>query len=411
MSSITDRWFVPDHEYYNSIRDYAVAGYSAREIREHLSENDGAIYDVSDDSPTFITEYNRRSGPSSDGKKRRYEFGVHGRLVYADVDDKDPAHKEKVYGEMAKEAPIEESEKTTEMMKQLVTMLTSLWWSRFFEDDFPEEETKLSREELDHWTLVDLKDLIRQGLLNEPIFSRILTAKTVEEKVEILNIMSGQTSRPTKRPVLSLITIIDSKSNIEVGETEGWVTAYDFIKDLLVIKPFLSKEGKHPLAEKWHGDIAQDEVSFSGTPREFAEAYIELGKTIDAGNKEDGFKMLVHTFAAKWIHHFGADFETAYGTEFHTDLLAIKEAIEKVKKGMEGIKFPNVEKNVQDDDMDLEPFYWTIKIIESEEDAIRASAVGAKERGKEKIAQNAAKLYESIHQQIQAFLENPSMDL
>ncbi|MCJ1263066.1 hypothetical protein MMC22_002936 [Lobaria immixta] len=409
MSSTADRWFVPDHEYYNSIQDYAVVGYTTIRASEELSAYDSKRSHYLDDDATFMTEYDPRNAFDHNLRIRTYPFSHFGRLLYADVDDKNPAHKEKVYGEIAKEIPIEEkSEETTEIMEQLVKTLAPIFYKL---DDVPENEKKLVEENREGWTLIDLEELIEQRLLNKHIVSCILTAKTVEEKEEILNLFSGQTRTPTKRPVLSLISMIDSMQTTEPGETRGWVTGYDFINDLLLIKPFVSKGGKHPLAEKWHGDVAQDGVSFSGTLRDFAKAYIEWGKRVDAVDehrKHDGFKMIVHTHAAEWID---ACFETVNAAEFHVDRLAIQEVIGTIKKAMEKIEFPIVEKKEKDCGFELSPFRRILNMVETEEPLIRGIAVEAKKLGEEKIARNIARLYESVHNQIKAFNENPFMDL
>lgn len=149
-------------------------------------------------------------------------------------------------------------------------------------------------------------------------------------------------------------------------------------------------------------------MSFSGTPQDFAKTYIEWGKGVDAGDehrKHDGFKMIMHTYAAEWID---SCFETVDGTESHA---AIQEAIGKIKKAMEKIKFPIVEKSEKDCGFELSPFRRILDMVEAEEPLIRDIAVEAKKVHKEKIAWNAARLYESVRNQIKAFNENPSMDL
>lgn len=238
MSSTADRWFVPDHEYYNSIQDYAVVGYTTIGVSEELSAYDNKRSHFLDDVATFMTEYDPRNVFDHNLRTRTYPFSQFGRLLYADVDDKNPAHKEKVYGEIAKEIPIEKnSEETTKIMKQLVKTLAPIFYKL---DNVPEVEKNLVEENREGWTMIDLEELIEQRVLSKRIVSYILTTKTIEEKEEILNLFSRQTSRPTKRPVLSLISMIDSMQTTVVGETKGWVTGYDFIKDLLVIKPFVS---------------------------------------------------------------------------------------------------------------------------------------------------------------------------
>lgn len=403
MTSTADRWFVPDHEYFHCSNDYALVRQPAALVREDLLETDEATMHLGDADDTFLTEYHRTDYEPC------YEFAAHGRLVFADVDDEDPTHKEKVYGEWAKEIPAEEeSEKAAETKKVIIKACVDVW---FPAGDRSEGGENILQDERERWTVRDLKFLVRNGLLDEPIISHILTAKSVQEKEEILNLMSAQDKRPTKRPVLALINMIDSKQTTQVGETEGWVIGYDFVKELLVIKPFVSKGGNHPLGGKWHGDVAQDGVSFSGTPLEFAKAYVELGNAVEAGNKDNPFKMLVHTIAAKWMGAFGTALVAAYGTEFEQHLLATKEAKEKIKNAMEEIKFPFVEKKKKEPTLAIEPFLHLLTHIEAEEDLIRNAAVDAKAQGHEKIAQNAAKLYESIHKQIKAFNDNPSEDL
>lgn len=395
MNSTADRWFVPNKLYYLLTNDYALVRRSTASVHEDLLETDMVRTRIIDEEATFMDEYDRlRFEPC-------YEFALHGRLVYADVDDEDPAHKEKVYEQWAKETPLEEdSEKTAEIKKELIKTCGEAWFPK--NEDPENDEESMSQEERERWTQRDLKILARQGLLEPPICSLLLTAKTVQDKEEILNIMSGQTRHPIKRPVFALVDMIDSHQSTEVGQTEGWVIAYDFIKELLVIKPFVSKKGKHPLGEKWYGDVAQDGVSFCGTLQEFAKAYAEFGNTVDPGNKDHGFRMLVQTVAARWIDIFGTDLVAAYGIEFQTDLLAVNEAIAKILKAMEKIKFPAVQKN-EKPGYEIEPLLWLQSVIETEEAGIRDAAVDAKERGEEKVAQDAAKLYESVLKQIKDF--------
>ena len=110
----------------------------------------------------------------------------------------------------------------------------------------------------------------------------------------------------------------------------------------------------------------------------------------------------MQTVAARWIDVFGKDLVAAYGTEFQTDLLAVNEATGKILKAMEEIKFPAVQKN-EKPGYEIEPLLWLQSVIETEEAGIRDAAVDAKERGEEKVAQDAAKLYENVLKQIKDF--------
>ncbi|MCJ1469883.1 hypothetical protein MMC07_008527 [Pseudocyphellaria aurata] len=423
MSSTADRWFVPDQVYDNLISDYAVVGKSTFAVRENILYPNEWSSHISDAGDTFMSEC------ALVYYEPCYAFAVNGRLVYADVDDEDPAHKERIYGEWAKEIPIEqESENTISVKKKVLDACVEGLYRFYFtkvinRDD--EDEVPRSREDREPWARQDLERFISTGVINDVIVSEILTAKSLEDKEEILDVMSDQIGRLTKRPVMLLIKMIDSKQTTEVDETKGWAIGYDFIKELLVIKPFVSKEGSHPLGGKWHGEVAEDGVSFSGTLQEFVKAYIELGKTVDAGSPVDadsqdhGFKMLVHTVAAEWIYWFKADLEAVYGSDFYDDVLAIEYACVKIKKAMEQIELPVVEKN-KEDGSDAghpfgsdagKPFESILYKVQCDDSDLRSFALAARENGEEKIAQNIATLYNHIEKLLQAFIDDPSMDL
>ncbi|MCJ1470521.1 hypothetical protein MMC07_009167 [Pseudocyphellaria aurata] len=395
MSSTADRWFVPNKEYYDLTNDYALVCQPAVKVREAIMITDEAPSRINYADDTFLTEFVNY--------QPCYRFALEGRLVFADVNDEDPSHKETIYGEWAKEILTEkENEKTQTIKKELAKACADAFFPLDDDEDVSQNECERCAE---GGLLAD-----EGGLLTEPILSKLITSN-VQEKEEILNIMSGQTQRPTKRPVIALINMIDSKRTTEVGETEGWVVGYDFIKELLIIKPFISKEGKHPLGGPWYGAVAQDGVSFSGSLQEFATAYIEFGETVGPSNKDDGFKMLVHTLTARWFGYFKKALETAYGAEFRDLFPALKAATMKIKNTMATIEFAAAQKNENERRAEIKTFSWMLSMINLEENNIRDEAVEAKERGQEKIAQNAAKLYEHIHKQIKAFNENPSMDL
>lgn len=346
MPSTADRGLVLSHEYSNSVHAYIGIGFSTRDLHDGLSMK-GHKQSCIDHGAAFSVMYDPPNTFDPNLIIWLYSFGPQGQLSCPDVEDKDAAHQEKVHSKISEEIPVEEkSEETSEIMKQLLKKLAPPIYYK--QGDVPEDEKDLAQEKRERYTvtLMDLKELVREKSLTTSIISCILTAKSVEEKEEILNLFSGQTSYPTKQPVRLLISLVDSNQTNEVGEAQGWITAYDFIEDLLLMKRFVMKEGQISCPETSHGDVAQDNVSFSGTSQDFVKAYIEWGKTFDFSNANhhDGFKMMAHTRAAKWIDFFGAGFESVYGPEFHADLLALQEPMAKVKKVItEEITFPILE--------------------------------------------------------------------
>ncbi|MCJ1468652.1 hypothetical protein MMC07_007281 [Pseudocyphellaria aurata] len=412
MPSTADRWFVPDQLYKKLISDYALVAMSTSAVREQILFTNKSPRHISDAMDTFMSEYNRVYGEPC------YEFDVDGRLVYADVDDEDPAHKERIY-KWAKEIPIEqESEKTIAAKKKVL----DAWIEGIYvTEDIDGKE--FSREGLKQGAQQDLKLFISRGVLYPLLISEILQAKSLESKEEILDVMSDQIGRPTKRPVMLLIKMIDSKQTTKVGETKGWAVGYDFIKELLVIKPFYSREISHPLCfhreishplgGKWHGEVAQDGVSFSGTLQEFAKAYIELGKTVDAASPVDagsGFKLLVHTVAAQWIHRFRLDLGPVYGSDFRDDLLALRDATVKIKNAMDKIALPLAGKNEENRSDAGQAFESILRVVQSQETDLRQLALAAREQGKEKIARNIAGIYGHVEEMFKYFHDDPCKD-
>ncbi|MCJ1265529.1 hypothetical protein MMC22_005409 [Lobaria immixta] len=330
MPSTADRGLVLSHEYSNSVHDYIGIGFSTRDLHDGLFMK-GHKQSCIDHGAAFSVMYDPPNTFDPNLIIWLYSFGPQGQLSCPDVEEKDAAHQKKVYSKISEEIPVEEkSEETSEIMKQLLKKLAPPIYYK--QGDVPEDEKNLAQEKRERYTvtLMDLKELVREKSLTTSIISCILTAKIVEEKEEILNLFSGQTSYPTKQPVRLLISLVDSNQTNEVGEAQGWITAYDFIKDLLLIKRFVMKEGQISCPETSHGDVAQD----------------GWGKTFDFSNANhhDGFKMMAHTRAAKWIDFFGASFESVYGPEFHAHRLALQEPMAKVKKAItEEITFPILE--------------------------------------------------------------------
>lgn len=393
MSSTATRWFVPDQEFHRTINDDAVVGQTATSVFADLSKTDNAPTRIIGANDTFFTEYHRLHS------ERCYDFAVQGQLVYADVDDENPEHKEKI-DEWAKAIPFEEETSRTKLIKkELLLWAVDKSVSNYHPDEYGwyvNEEDRWTRKE--SWILKDLQMFLFKGFLEPSLISRILTATIAEEKEDILYMMSGQMQHPIKRPVLALIDLIDSKQTTEVGETKGWAIGFDFVKELLIIKPFLSKAGTHPLGAKWYGAVAQDGVSFCGTLEEFAKAYIELGESVGADANHNGFKLLVHTLAAEWMDGLGSDLYTVHDIE-------LRKAERNIWEAMMSIPFPAVQKTKKEDAKSIEPFVQLLSTIERQEIALRDSAVEAEKQGDAETAQNAAKLYESIHGQIKAFIE------
>lgn len=389
-----ERWFVSDHEFYLSTNDYAVVSQLASAVcLEILS------YDETSDWRKFETFKDfwkgLQWGPD-------YEFALPTRLLFADVDDTDVAHREKVCGEWAKETPLELASAKSEDLQKALAQDLAMTWILPLKDEGAEE----TPEEREQYVKSELQYSIDHGEeLDEHIINHIITAKTPEDKQELLAFLSGQSKYPTQRPVLVLVAMMNSNQSTEMGKTEGWVIGHDLVKNLVIIKPFVSKEGKHPLGEKWYGDVASDGVSFSGTPLEFATSYLELAKTDPTPKSAPvGFRLLTHTLLAKHLlrHHAGLA-----ATGFPIEAQALRHATKQSKTLMAGIPFPAKQKLPRNHGPVIKPLRWLQNWLELEEENIRYGAVEAREKGEEKIAENAREVYRAVYDLVRGFNDDP----
>lgn len=409
MSPNINDWFAPDHEFRLLKNDYAVVNQSASSVlSETLTVNEVSCSDM---------QPNETFGTLLAGLKYDtcYEFSYPTRLLFADVDDTNPAHREKVYGKWAKETPLKQaSEKSTAVQKALVQDLVTKWHASA---SFKGYETQEQHEE---WVREGLQIAIdyNEGL-DKHILAHLLTAKTADDKAELLTFLSGQSKHPTQRPVLVLVGMIDSEQSTEAGKTEGWVIGHDIVQNKLIIKPFVSQPGKHPLGGKWYGPVADDGVSCTGTPHDFAAAYIALSQS-PSPTPQTAFRLLVHTVAAKYLrlNH------TALSTP-HPLPIALPDAIKAAKHVLATIPFRAQTKPAPEPPADdpaaaaataaavvvaIEPFRFMQNWLEMEEAVVRDAAVGAKEMGEDKVATNTARVYERIYEIVKGFNGDPKGD-
>lgn len=416
MSSLADTWFVPDHEYYASRADYAVVRASAAEIRHMNSVKDMALPHKSSVDTTFRDELSYlKYNPC-------YPYAESGKLLYADVDEENPEHKEQVFDVWAKEEPLEkESEKSKASRKALADHLASNLGSEDLAEN-PSEHGATVEEGVEGSTGDYLEDgVFFKGNLEDGVFYRgdvdvevtdyILSATSQEEKEVLLSIASSQSQRKTQRPVLVLVGMAEDRRNTEFGVTKGWVAGYDFVKNLLIIKPFISKKDHHLFGEKWYDPVVEDGISFSGSPNDFIAQYIELGEAAHDKTVEEGFKMLMHTIAARWIIRQWPGLSKSDPETFTDELKGkAKKAVASLKAAMGEITFPFEEKVAKIDDINFGPFRWMSEVLDIQEDGFRCSVKQAKKDGREKMAENVVKLLGKMMDELKAFNENPEGD-
>ena len=379
------RWFVPKSEYRYKTEDYALVGETAEQVSQEISAYDNETRHEWAEELENNSQWLARLGYCTGC----YGFAMQGKLIYADVNEKDPKHKEKVYGSLAREPDLEaETEEAATAVRELV--------------EFSKEE-----QESDDMPPVLFTKALRTGELELEIVDYLIQLKTKEATQTLLNVLSRQSKRKTPRPVMILLAMIDKGQTDKRGLTEGWAISYDFLKGLLIIKPFSSKNDRHPLCDAWYGKVSDDDVSFIGTPALFAKNFVDLGGQIGSNTKFDGLKLLVHSFVAGWILQQWkglSSVEPGIWTEVFRD--NILDALDKLDTILKASTFA-VKEKIGKQKLPMEAFDFLAKQLADEEGHFRLSAIEARKNGNKEAAQDAAVFYERLMKDLKSFNESP----
>ncbi|KAI4125505.1 MAG: hypothetical protein LQ338_004207 [Usnochroma carphineum] len=412
--STSSFWFVPDEEYFAATEDCAVVNEPASSARRRFFED---IVDFRDDD-TLVGEQEYRTtfndeinDPLSYGDC--YGFGVDIQLLYADVDRNDPGHKE-IGKRAAKEGLREEDKEETEDVseKLISNMLKCLHFREEVDDG-----TKLSKEER-RTKIIEYLRIPHVGLSARRV-DYILGTKSEEERRELLSVFSGQYRRRTQRPVVLLVGMIDKYSTEELGSKEGWAVAYNFYDNHLVIKPFFADVNHHPLAEKWDMELPDDGISFRGRPSAFVAKLLQLHEDLENKAHDEnpiayGYRMLAYYHVAWWVvEHWEAlaEIKQVEGEAPMTDQqrTQVKDLMKLMLKVSANIEFP-YKKQKPAERKSITSFKHLQVDLENLEDAIRSEAIEAKEAGNEAAANNAAKFYTKLLEQLQSFNMDPEKE-
>ena len=427
-----DGWMVLDQEYYAKTEDYALVGESAKLIRWEIDEANNSIVPLPSKSLSYGDVLHlHRSFPV-------YDFASQGnRLIYADVDDSNPEHEKQVKKLRSTEQELDCAyEKAIEAEGVLATYLGEAW-----RDRIPPRSIEETAWDQEHCLLYKkakameiFNDMRQQHAAFDTKLINYIVGAGYEYCREIMNFLSVQELSPNKRPVMLLVDMVDSMQSQVSAAKEGWVLAYDITKQQIIIKPFFSNKDRHPLTSPWTAPAAHDFVSLSISPMLFVDAYTGLGQeTIsdDVMNEtnqpldEDlqpekqrmAFRMLVHTIAIRWVFHHWEGLISHWcqtPEESATRFAGAKDAYSRIKRYLALSRFPLVTKTESAGKQKktvicpFEELEW--QLVEME-DYFRAGAVGAKEQGEEKIAENVVSLYERLLVMVKKFNDDPRADL
>ncbi|KAI4181263.1 MAG: hypothetical protein LQ346_006830 [Caloplaca aetnensis] len=407
--STEERWFVTDHEWKAANFDYAIPCWSSDIIKrdihahDHLPEHFGYIYCA----PRNFFEAFKELG---------YGYGyvftlADDILVFSDVDQSNPKHEEELRAKIAGLGRLNEpTEQLKAVREKLVQHLLKAWEADDKDDPMPVEEREaIIRRSLDN----------PHGLASSALLEFITTLDSQEEKQEALFLASGQAYLPAsvQRPVIILVSVVDTAQTTTIGESRGYLTGYDVLANKLIIKPFFSNDERHFLADTWStDDLPTDGISFSGTPADFIKSFHHFATSIPSYEKGDtlnaqGFKFLVWGDVAAWLHQECPFLFNAAIKDPHLEGTITRgtygDAFKTLRKTFKDVPFPIQKKEAKGEDLLTDELDFQVGNFKDMVDAVewhlRGAAVGAKEEGKAEKAEAAARMYGKVVEAVKEF--------
>ncbi|KAL8837193.1 MAG: hypothetical protein Q9176_005824 [Flavoplaca citrina] len=428
--STASKWFVPEDEYLASTEDYAMIGESALFVKNHLIDNPAQrlaslLSGISDPNFHDIIYHRLHDG---DPYRSRGGAIIGPQLVYADVDRDSEEHQR-----LVKDAAIEGlTDEDSSVIKEESKKLTE-----FMHKHCPgcldgvEDLSEFECEELNAALEDGKEDNGEQqkgpsGYMSEMMIEYVLQLEKEEDRRQALTVISGQGRRRNPRPVLLLLNIIYKVSE---GGQKGWLIGYDFYANNIIIKPFQAKDGtQHPLAEKWDVELPEDGVSWKGRPTEFIynklfplNDEIVKNKKSNAAketpNETYGFKLLAYYLIGDWLRSNWDAIMSIKPTEGETPLkrevqYEVSRCCGTFEMETEKVPFPHCPEASDEGSICSRPaLKYMETLLEDYEMDVREQALEAKKAGKEDVAQNVAKLYGNLLEQLRSFNMNPEKPL
>ncbi|KAI4278355.1 MAG: hypothetical protein LQ337_001057 [Flavoplaca oasis] len=428
--STASKWFVPEDEYLASTEDYAVVGESALFVKNHLIDNPAQrlashLAGISDPNFHDILYHRLHDG---DPYRSRGGAIIGPQLVYADVDRDNEEH-QRLVKDAAIEGLVDEDSNDIKKASRKLTEFMHRHCPGCL--DSVEGLSESEREELEAAIEKDKEDDDEQqkgpsGYMSEMMIEYVLQLEKEEDRRQALTVISGQGRRRNPRPVLLLLNIIYKVSE---GGQEGWLIGYNFYANNIIIKPFQAKDGtQHPLAESWNVELPEDGVSWKGRPTEFIydklfplNDEIAKNKVSDAAketrNETYGFKLLAYYSIGDWLRLNSAAIMSIKPTEGEIPLkrevqYAVSRCCGTIEMETEKVPFPHCPEASEEGSIrSKSALKYMETLLEDYEMDVREQALEAKKAGKEDVAQNVAKLYENLLEQLRSFNMNPEKPL
>jgi len=165
-----------------------------------------------------------------------------GEVIYMDSNEKDASHKQHLIEMRAKEKPL----KAEDMSRTPRGTLREYLGALKFPID-PNVDSDDAEDAADEVCWREMSDIYEYGYLGPHTIDFVITQKTPVEKKNMLTWLSGQNGFKYIRPSMLFIGAIWNVLLTPGQPTSGLACAYDFMKDLIIVKTITYETGKHHL--------------------------------------------------------------------------------------------------------------------------------------------------------------------
>lgn len=389
---------MPDQE------DYALVNIPEAEVRANINQYDKMIRGLPAKEQRFShylkngggTLYNEILSPSSCP------------LIYADVDDTKPEHKQMLKERAIQEDLCQPNPEFAPRREKFIKALIDGHEPGSCDDPTRESEGELRA----HYTSRFDAYILNSNVVEDDTARLLFELESAQDQRDLLEMVSGQHLKKTERPVMLLICMIDTHQTTTYGCTEGYAAAIDVPRNHLIIRPFRSDKDTHPLTRPWTSNVPNDGISIAGSNYSFACAYTVMASNLE--NEHDDFKLMVYSqviqyFLKVWKHIFNFYFFTPESAaKVRTQ---VEEADIKVWERLSRTPFPVKEKEWLLPPGGLVGFRDLQQVLECMEPELRKEAVQTRSDGDDQVAESAAMVYEQIMKLIQDFNADPSGDV
>jgi len=391
MSCATaESWSVPDEVYDLTKEDHVFCNQNALEVERFIA-------DMMEHANCEECE------ECCDLKLKTYfdylQYGPHwfldgnrgGPVIYMDANEKDAGHIQHLMDMRAKEnrsEAVDMSQTPRKMlMEYLSTKMSHLCEPEKIGDMFSWEMYRMSQ----------------HGYLGPAAIDCIITQKTPEAKTDMLTWVSAQNVFKYVRPTMVFIGAVWDVLSTPGQPTPGLALAYDFMKDVIIVKTITYESGKHPLATPWPTTKGEDGFYLCIAPKAIIQEIKNAEERKGSEDTASWLHLIILGLIGKWVwkHSEALGMSNDLREDLTKQLAVIKTVLEKTELPSYEKRKPAEKKYV------IEALDDLLFDLQRNEDRVRDVALMAKEAGMVATAETLAKDFERTRADLKRIIEHP----